>query len=297
LKEEIEDMKKNCLSISIVLMLSLCFSGGNDIVKAQEKPESTENIVYTILCNNTSLSDSIFADHGFSCLIESGEHTCLYDAGNNSDKFMANLNRLGVDFSGIHHVFVSHIHGDHMGGLFDILEKCNKPTLCMPISYPRPEGESLGDQADADFSAMLEQLRPFSSEIIQNEELTNFGDDFYTTGMLEKQSYEQALILPTSKGLTVITGCAHPGIVEIVRRAKELMKQDVYFVMGGFHLLHTDSTAVRTIAHELRKLTKYIGPCHCTGEKTQGIFKAVFAEDYIDVYAGLKLRLGGGKLE
>ena len=143
----------------------------------------------------------------------------------------------------------------------------------------------------ADFRAMLEQLRPFVSEIVQNRGSVVFGGDFYTTGIIEERWYEQALILPTSKGLTVITGCAHPGIVEIVEHAKELMKQDVYFVMGGFHLLHTDSTQVTTIAQKLRRLTKYVGPCHCTGGKAQAIFKAVFAEDYIDVHAGLKLRL------
>ena len=93
------------------------------------------------------------------------------------------------------------------------------------------------------------------------------------------------------------TGCAHPGIIEIVRRAKALMKQDVYFVMGGFHLIPIDSTQVKTIAQELRKLTKYVGPCHCTGTKAQGIFKEIFKEDYIDIQAGMKLKLGDGILQ
>lgn len=289
-------MKKTYLITSIILILSICCYGENNVVNAREKPESKENIVYTILCNNTSISDSIFADHGFSCLIEAGDHTCLYDAGNNSEKFMMNVKKIGVDCSGIDHVFISHIHNDHMGGLFDILDKCNKPTLCMPVSYPRQEGESFGEQADRDYEAMLDQLRPFVSELIQHKEFANFGDNFYTTGIIKKQSYEQALILPTSKGLVIVTGCAHPGLLEIVKRAKELMKQNVYFVMGGFHLIRTDSTQVKTIAHELRKLTKYIGPCHCTGEKAQGIFKDVFREDYIDIQAGLKLKLDERKL-
>jgi len=94
--------------------------------------------------------------------------------------------------------------------------------------------------------------------------------------------------------LIIITGCAHPGILNIVRHTKELMKQDVYFVMGGFHLIRTDSTQVKTIAQELRKLTKYIGPCHCTGEKAQEIFKDIFKENYINIQAGLKLKLGEG---
>ncbi len=266
-------------------------------VMGQEKRENTDNIVYTILYNNISVTDSIIADNGFSCLIESGDHSCLFDAGRISDKFMTNASKLGVNCSRINQVFVSHIHDDHMGGLSDILAKCNKPTLYLPFSYPQLQGEPYSDKADSDFNALLEHLKPLVSEIIQKKESVKIGDKFYTTGMIEDQTYEHALIVPTSKGLIIITGCAHPGILEIVKRAKELMKQDAYFVMGGFHLIPLDSTRVKTIALELRKLTKYIGPCHCTGEKAQGIFKDIFKEDYIDVQAGLKLKLGDGKLK
>jgi 7,8-dihydropterin-6-yl-methyl-4-(beta-D-ribofuranosyl)aminobenzene 5'-phosphate synthase len=262
----------------------------------QEKRENTDNVVFTILYNNTSVGDSMIADHGFSCLVESGDHSCLFDAGRISGKFMANARRLGVDFSRIDQVVVSHIHDDHMGGLFDVLAKCNKPALYLPFSYPQSAGEPHTEKSDNDYRALLDQLRPSVSEIIQKKESVKIGDEFYSTGMIEDQTYEQALIVPTSKGLIIIAGCAHPGILEIVKRAKELMKQDVYFVMGGFHLVSTDSAQVNTIAQELRKLTKFIGPCHCTGEKAQGIFKDIFKEDYIDVQAGLKLTLGDGKL-
>jgi 7,8-dihydropterin-6-yl-methyl-4-(beta-D-ribofuranosyl)aminobenzene 5'-phosphate synthase len=263
----------------------------------QEKGENTDDVVFTILYNNASVGDSIIADHGFSCLLESGDHSCLFDAGRISDKFMTNVSQLGVDCSRIDQVIVSHIHDDHMGGLFDILAKCDKPALCLPFSYPRSAGEPHTDKSDSDFHALLEQLKPFVSEIIQKKEFGKIGDRFYTTGMIDDQSFEHAWLVPTSKGLIILTGCAHPGILEIVKRARDLMKQDVYFVMGGFHLVSTDSVQVKTIAQELRKLTKFIGPCHCTGEKAQGIFKDVFQEDYIDIKAGLKLRLGDGKLK
>ena len=283
-------MKTLCLTTLIMIMRSMCcFGEGGDTAEPGDGAVA-DNVVFTILCDNISQSDSIFADHGFSCLIESGERTCLFDAGNNPEKFMANVGRLGVDCSGIESVFISHIHGDHMGGLLPILEECNRPTLCMPVSYPQPGGESFGERADAEFGAMLQQLRPFVSEIMQTKEPATFGSDFHTTGVIDKWSYEQALILPTSKGLTVITGCAHPGIVDVVRHARDQMRQDVYFVMGGFHLMRSDSAQVDSVARELRRLTKYIGPCHCTGEKARSIIKTVFGEYYVDVHAGLRLR-------
>lgn len=266
-------------------------------VVGQEKPDHNDSIVYTILYNSTSVMDSIVADHGFSCLIESKENSCLFDAGRISDKFMTNVSRLGVNCARINQVFVSHIHGDHMGGLFDVLAKCSKPTLYLPFSYPQSQSEPHTDKSESDFRALLESLRPLVSETIRQKESIKVGDRFYSTGMIEDQTYEQALIVPTSKGLIVVTGCAHPGILEIVRRARELLKQDMHFVMGGFHLVSKDSAETTTIAHALRKLTKYVGPCHCTGERAQQIFKDVFGEDYIDIRAGLKLRLGEGKLK
>ncbi|UCC79297.1 MAG: MBL fold metallo-hydrolase [Candidatus Zixiibacteriota bacterium] len=290
-------MQKLFLITSIILILSTYCLAQNDTVNGQDNRQRNDNIIITILYNNISANDSIIADHGFSCLIESGDHRCLFDAGRISNIFITNVNKMRVDCSGIDYIFISHVHDDHMGGLFDILDKCNKPALCMPVSYPRQEGESFGDQADREYETMLDQLRPFVSELIQHEALANFGNNFYTTGIIEKHSYEQSLIVPTSKGLVIITGCAHPGILEIVRYAKELMKQDIYFVMGGFHLISTDSTRIKTIAQELRKLTKYIGPCHCTGDKAREIFKDIFGEDYIDIKAGLKFKLGDTKLE
>jgi 7,8-dihydropterin-6-yl-methyl-4-(beta-D-ribofuranosyl)aminobenzene 5'-phosphate synthase len=290
-------MKILYLATSIALITGMASTGQSDEFSKDGKTPSADEIVITILCDNNSQSDSIFADHGFSCLISAGAHTCLFDAGNNADKFISNVNKLGVDCFGIQHLFISHVHGDHMGGLSDILKRCNKPTLCMPVSYPRPEGESFGDQADADYAAMLDQFRPSVSKLIQSEELLVFGSGFYTTGVIERQSYEQALILPISEGLIIITGCAHPGIVEIVKHARKLMKQDVHFVMGGFHLLSADSTKVRAIAQELRKLTKHIGSCHCTGETARGVFKDVFDDDYVDIQAGLRLELGKSRFE
>jgi 7,8-dihydropterin-6-yl-methyl-4-(beta-D-ribofuranosyl)aminobenzene 5'-phosphate synthase len=287
-------MKILYLAASITLIAGIAVTGQKDNISKDRKTPSADEIVFTILCDNNSQSDSIFADHGFSCLISACAHTCLFDAGNNADKFISNVNELGINCFGIQHLFVSHIHGDHMGGLSDILERCNKPTLCMPVSYPRPEGEYLGDQADVDYAAMLDQFRPLVSKLFQSEELTAFGNGFYTTGVIERQSYEQALIMPTSEGLIIVTGCAHPGIVETVKHARKLMKQDVRFVMGGFHLLSADSTKVRAIAGELRKLTKHIGPCHCTGEAARAVFRDVFDDDYVDIQAGLRLVLGEG---
>jgi 7,8-dihydropterin-6-yl-methyl-4-(beta-D-ribofuranosyl)aminobenzene 5'-phosphate synthase len=267
---------------------------GQQAALAQERRAIADSLVLSVLYNNTSASDSVIADHGFSCLLEWGGRSYLFDVGRVPDKFMANVRGLGVDCSKINKVIVSHIHDDHMGGIFELLAACAKPALYLPFSYPQSASEPHTDRSDGDYLALLERLRPSVSEIFQRKEGGEIGEGIYTTGMIEEQSCEQALLVPTSKGLIVLTGCAHPGILEIVKRAKELMRQDVYFVMGGFHLTSTDPARVKMIARELRTLTKRIGPCHCTGEKAQAIFRDVFKDDYVDIRAGVKITLGEG---
>jgi 7,8-dihydropterin-6-yl-methyl-4-(beta-D-ribofuranosyl)aminobenzene 5'-phosphate synthase len=92
-----------------------------DSIIGQDKPDSNDNIVLTVLYNNKSMDNSVIADHGFSCLVEIGDRALLSDTGRNADKFMTNVSNLEVDHSKISWIFISHIHGDHMGGLFDIL--------------------------------------------------------------------------------------------------------------------------------------------------------------------------------
>jgi len=199
------------------------------------------------------------------------------------------MDQLKVNYMDVNHVFISHIHDDHMGGLQDLLAKCNKPALYVPFSYPQLINEPPSDRADSDWQALLDQYKPFVSELIRKQEPINVGDFCYSTGTIENIFYEQSLIINTSKGLVILAGCSHPGIVEIVKHAKKILNQDVYLVLGGFHLVSTDSDEVKSIAQELRKLTKFIGPGHCSGENAMEIFKNVFKEDYIDIKAGLKI--------
>lgn len=282
------------------LLLSLfliIFFGSPEFELAQENKAFNDNIVYTVLYDNTSINDSIFADNGFSCLIESEDRSCLFDAGKNSGKFIANVDELGVDCTKITQIVVSHFHGDHMGGLFDILPKCSKPVLYLPYLYPVTPDAPRSEKSDNDFMELLNQMRPYASDIIRESDPVKVCNNYSTTGTIEEQTFEQALIIPTSKGLVILTGCAHPGILNIVKRAKEIMSDDVFFVFGGFHLVSTDQDEIKNIASELKKLTKYIGPCHCTGEKAQDIFRSTFKEDYIEVKAGMKLKIGEGVLQ
>ena len=110
-----------------------------------------------------------------------------------------------------------------------------------------------------------------------------------TTGQVGTSIPEQALILETAEGSVVITGCAHPGVIQMVKRAQEFGPSPLHLVMGGFHLLRTGTNAVETIAREFRdKNINYVSPTHCSGDGTISIFRETFGEHYI--------RCGTGKV-
>ncbi|HNS14072.1 MAG TPA: MBL fold metallo-hydrolase, partial [Syntrophorhabdaceae bacterium] len=96
-----------------------------------------------------------------------------------------------------------------------------------------------------------------------------------------------SLVLDTDNGLTIVTGCAHPGIINIVERVKENIKKDIYLVMGGFHLLDEPVIKIKEVNNTLRELGVHnIGPSHCTGEDAIEIFKESYRENFIDIRAG-----------
>jgi len=99
---------------------------------------------------------------------------------------------------------------------------------------------------------------------------------------------EQSILLDTPKGVIVMTGCAHPGIVNIIKKAKKIRPgKQIYLVMGGFHLGGVSDSKLRSIIKEFRNLgVKKVGPCHCSGDRCRELFAEEYAGDYVDMGVG-----------
>jgi 7,8-dihydropterin-6-yl-methyl-4-(beta-D-ribofuranosyl)aminobenzene 5'-phosphate synthase len=110
----------------------------------------------------------------------------------------------------------------------------------------------------------------------------------YTTGELGNGIKEQSLIVTSSQGLVVITGCAHPGVVNIVRKARDMLaEKPVYLVIGGFHLSRAATPEIESIVEGFRQLgVRKVAPCHCSGDETRKLFREEYGEDYIDSGVG-----------
>ena len=107
---------------------------------------------------------------------------------------------------------------------------------------------------------------------------------------------EQGLVVETGDGIVVITGCAHPGIVEIVRKAKETTGSEVALVSGGFHLGLSSRQRIADIIGGLRDLgVRRVAPCHCTGDQAMKMMAEEYGSDFVKVGAGSVVTVNSGE--
>jgi len=252
--------------------------------KGQGMKEQNESIlqggltspVITIICDNNPYKEGLETAWGFSCLITGTEKTILFDTGPDGRLLLDNMAKLTVEPDSIDTVFLSHIHGDHTGGLHGFLERNSDVTVYLPKSFPK----SFKRGAEAK-----------GAQIVEIEQPLKICENVYSTGQLGRLIKEQSLIVQTEKGLIVITGCAHPGIVKIINAARELLKKNIFLVMGGFHLEWMGTGKIEKIISAFKKLNvRYVGPCHCSGDKARGLFEKHFGPKY------KYMNIGAGKV-
>jgi 7,8-dihydropterin-6-yl-methyl-4-(beta-D-ribofuranosyl)aminobenzene 5'-phosphate synthase len=182
------------------------------------------------------------------------------------------MEKLGIEPNSIDTVVLSHIHGDHTGGLNNFLGKNSNVVTYLPKSFPKK---------------FKDNVLSFRPKIVEAEQPLKICENVYSTGQLGKWIREQSSIIQTDKGLIVISSCAHPGIVKIVNAAKDLLKNDILLVMGGFHLEWATKGKIEKIISDFKQTgVRYVGPSHCTGHKARTLFEKHFGTNYINVGAG-----------
>lgn len=228
-----------------------------------------------IVAENTSQSPELMSTWGFSCLI--GEET-LFDVSGDYKVLKNNMEKLNIDCSRIRRIALSHKHGDHIGALPQLLEHCpNLKEIYVCDDFKRTV------QGD---------VRNYQIDVLSLDEMTEIDHCIYISSCLEGKYkgtlQERYCIIDLGKNIGVITGCAHPGIVRIVKDAKdEFPNKGIEFVLGGFHLHSENIKIIKDIADKLKSMgVEKAGPAHCSGENARRIFKEVFGEDYLVVGSG-----------
>ena len=206
----------------------------------------------TIIYDNKIAKDikGLKAGWGFSCFIQTKERNILFDTGWDGDILISNMKLLDIDPKDIDLAVISHNHWDHCGGLARVLNLNKNLEVYVPKSFSNHLKKEIKKRANIFY------------EIQQSKEIY---PGVYTTGEIEGSLLigktrisikEQSLIFSTTKGLVVITGCAHSGINKIVNSANKL--GNIYGLMGGFHDFKE---------YNLLRNINLIVPTHCTANK------------------------------
>lgn len=231
-----------------------------------------EPIKMTVLYDNYIFTEGTISDWGFACLIEGTEKTILFDTGTKSEVLWHNAEKLNADLHKVEQIVLSHNHRDHTGGLQSVLEKNRDVSVFLPVSF-----------AD-DYVSSVEGA---GAKVIAVDQPLEICKEVYLTGEMGDEIKEQSLILDTPKGLVIVTGCSHQGIVDILKTAKQILNKDIYLVFGGFHLMRHSEAQVKEIILEFKNLgVKQCGATHCTGDGAIAMFKEAYGENYVPMGVG-----------
>ena len=215
------------------------------------------------------------AEWGLSLYIECST-TLLFDFGN-TDLFLKNAEKLGVDPLGAEHFVLSHGHWDHGNGLRYMPRR---KLVCHPgvfinryrgknyLGLPFPENE-MKEKFDFILTAepfKLDESTFFLGEVPRRMDFESRSTDFIKEdGSMDLVMDDSGLAIKTEKGLVVITGCAHAGVCNTIEHAMDVCGDSrVYAVLGGFHLKGGDELTEKTIGYLKKKDIQYISTSHCT---------------------------------
>ena len=279
------------------------------------------------LMEDGQVPDALVAEHGFSALVTvtkgGHEHRFLFDAGTSPDGMTANMRRLEIDPASIEAIVCSHGHFDHTTGIDGFIRaigRANMPVLLHPHFWRRRRVVLPGRDPIELPTTSKRALTEAGFDVIEERQPSFlFGDSVLITGEVPRVTgYEpgfppqqawlggawepdplvlddQALIVNVAgKGLVILTGCGHAGIVNIARYAQRLTGgEPLHAIVGGFHLNGPlFEPLIPRVLDDLAVLgPNWLVPAHCTGWRAQHAMLARFGDTYVPNAVGTSLFL------
>ncbi len=269
--------------------------------------------IITLIENKLSESKDLDIEHGLSIYMEVDDKKILFDTGQ-SGNFIENAKKMDVDLKKLDYVAISHGHFDHSGGLERLIKEIN-PDIKLYLGNGffnkkyslREDGDYsyLGNSFDErllkehnvkfkyvteDITKLTENIMIFTNFKREDEfENTNpfmylkQGDDYIKDEFLD----EISLGIKTSKGLVLVVGCSHVGVLNIINTVEERTGLKIYALIGGTHLVKEDDERINTVIGYLKeKEIEIIGACHCTGKQGETMLSQQLDDSFVNNNTG-----------
>ena len=276
-------------------------------------------LTLTTLSENTAPIPPFLGEQGLSILVDTGSKSFLLDTGQ-SISVSHNVDALGVDLARIDKIVLSHGHFDHTGGLRPLLQKMkrkvdivahpdvwsakynryeNRPPKYIGIPYQPAELEGLG----ARFNLSRESVVLADGVITTGEVPMKTGYETIDPHLYVKEGNEfkpdpvmddRGIIVKTDKGLVVVLGCAHRGMINTLYHAQELTGvKDIELVVGGSHLIGSSEERIWQTIAALKELgVRRLGLCHCTSLPVEAVLAHEFGEGFFFNSTGSRIEVG-----
>jgi 7,8-dihydropterin-6-yl-methyl-4-(beta-D-ribofuranosyl)aminobenzene 5'-phosphate synthase len=270
----------------------------------------------TILCENSVVPcHGLLGEHGFSVLIEKENKTFLFDTGQ-GHTIVQNAKVLNKDLNKISKIFLSHGHFDHTGGLIAVVKECGRMNVyahpdvfnerfavtnengkdkIRSVGFPEEKEDLCALGAVFHFNTTFEEV--FKGVFLTGEipRKTLFEKEDKRLAVIEKNEMkqdpfkdDQSLVIKTEKGLVVILGCSHSGMINTLDHIKGYFtNENFHMVIGGTHMGFLDDLQVEKTIESLKVFNiDRIGVSHCTGLQAAASLKQAFGKKFCFAQAG-----------
>jgi 7,8-dihydropterin-6-yl-methyl-4-(beta-D-ribofuranosyl)aminobenzene 5'-phosphate synthase len=282
--------------------------------------QAVKSVSVTTLADNVVYHSGLLGQFGFSAYLEIRDrrgqrHSLVFDAGRIKSALLYNIKALKLDLSQSECIVLSHGHHDHTCATVELIRKSKRkvkvivhpsifdPRFVVEKGKRRYHGIPKGERR--------EDLLKAGAEIVETTEPIEIIPGVSTSGEIERSTpfekvtwrnfaivdgkavkdkvpEDQALFINVEKrGVLVISGCAHAGIINTLQCASDVTKTKLYGFIGGTHLVHPKEIRLRETLNKLKEFDlKLVSPAHCTGHKSITAINQAFPEEFVLNYAG-----------